>query len=609
MHEPDVKILLTLSVSLTAALALGYITQRLKLSPILGYLLAGVFVGPYTPGFVAEPHTASLFAEIGVILLMFGVGLHFHLDDLLAVKRVAVPGAIGQIAVAAALGLLATVATGGSWLAGLVIGVAVSVASTVVLIRVLTDNDVLQSEQGHIAVGWLIVEDLFTVFVLVTLPALAAVAKGDDYSVGGVLLSVSWAIIKMLVLGVLVLWGGRKLIPWLLEAVARTRTRELFTLAILGVALTVATGSAVVFGVSMALGAFLAGMVVGQSEVSHQAAADALPMRDAFAVLFFVSVGMLFSKDVIFAHPLLFLSLLAIVLLAKPLTALVLVWALGYSPRTALTVAVGLAQIGEFSFILAAQAEGLGLVSQDEQSLLVACSIASIVLNPLLFRSIAPLEAWMRRRRKLWAFVGGRSEKRVRTDLTQPAPLEEQSGQSRAILIGYGPVGRTAAKILEDFGLKTVVIDLNVDTIGMLKSQGKAAVYGDAAQRSVLQVAGIEKAKYLLITIPQIETRTAAMLAARELNPKLKVFVRARYLEERAWLEEMGADGICFEEGEAAVGLAAMLLPEVGADEERVRSELRRLRLRFSAPPTSEPAADAKATVELAEQRPGERPA
>ncbi len=601
MHEPDVKILLTLSVSLTAALALGYITQRLKLSPILGYLLAGVFVGPYTPGFVAEPHTASLFAEIGVILLMFGVGLHFHLDDLLAVKRVAVPGAIGQIAVAAALGLLATVATGGSWLAGLVIGVAVSVASTVVLIRVLTDNDVLQSEQGHIAVGWLIVEDLFTVFVLVTLPALAAVAKGDDYSVGGVLLSVTWAVIKMLVLGVLVLRGGRKLIPWLLEAVARTRTRELFTLAILGVALTVATGSAVVFGVSMALGAFLAGMVVGQSEVSHQAAADALPMRDAFAVLFFVSVGMLFSTGVILAHPLLFVALLAIVLIAKPLTAIVLVWALGYSPRTALTVAVGLAQIGEFSFILAAQAEGLGLVSQDEQSLLVACSIASIVLNPLLFRSIAPLEAWMRRRRKLWAVVGGRSEKRVRTDLTQPAPLEDKGGQSRAILIGYGPVGRTAAKILEDFGLKTVVIDLNVDTIGMLKSQGKAAVYGDAAQRSVLQVAGIEKAKYLLITIPQIETRTAAMLAARELNPQLKVFVRARYLEERAWLEEMGADGICFEEGEAAVGLAAMLLPEVGADEERVRSELRRLRLRFSAPPTSEPAADKSATAEMAE--------
>jgi CPA2 family monovalent cation:H+ antiporter-2 len=231
----------------------------------------------------------------------------------------------------------------------------------------------------------------------------------------------------------------------------------------------------------------------------------------------------------------------------------------------------------------------------------VACSIVSIVLNPLLFRSIAPLEAWMRRRRKLWAVVGGRSEKRVRTDLTQPAPLEEKSGQQRAILIGYGPVGRTAAKILEDFGLKTVVIDLNVDTIGMLKSQGKAAVYGDAAQRSVLQVAGIEKAKYLLITIPQIETRTAAMLAARELNPKLKVFVRARYLDERAWLEEMGADGICFEEGEAAVGLAAMLLPEVGADEERVRSELRRLRLRFSAPPASEPAADKSATAEMAE--------
>lgn len=601
MHEPDVQILLTLSVSLTAALALGFFTQRMRLSPIVGYLLAGVFVGPYTPGFVAEPHTASLFAEIGVILLMFGVGLHFHLDDLLAVKRVAVPGAIGQIAVATALGLLATVALGGSWLAGLVIGVAVSVASTVVLIRVLTDNDVLQSEQGHIAVGWLIVEDLFTVFVLVTLPAIGAVAKGDDYSVGGVLLSVGWAVFKMLVLGVLVLWGGRRLIPWLLEAIARTRTRELFTLAILGVALTVATGSAVVFGVSMALGAFLAGMVVGQSEVSHQAAADALPMRDAFAVLFFVSVGMLFSMSVVLAQPLLFFALLAIVLVAKPLTAIVLVWALGYSPRTALTVAFGLAQLGEFSFILAAQAEHLGLVSQEEQGLLVACSIASIVLNPLLFRSITPIETWLRKRPKLWAFVAGRAERRARAEAPQAPDMGPEQGKGRAILVGYGPVGRTAAKILEDFGLKPVVIDLNVDTIGMLKSQGKAAVYGDAAQRSVLQVAGIEKAKYLLITIPQIETRTAAMLAARELNPKLRVFVRARYLAERAWLEEMGADGICFEEGEAAVGLAAMLLPEVGADEERVRMELRRLRLRFSAPPAGEPATEASATVEVAE--------
>lgn len=597
MHDEDLRILLTLSVSLTAALALGFITQRLKLSPILGYLLAGVAVGPHTPGFVANQGTAALFAEIGVILLMFGVGLHFHLDDLLAVRRVALPGAVGQIAVATALGALAAVATGGTWTAGLVIGVAVSVASTVVLIRVLTDNNVLQSEQGHIAVGWLIVEDLFTVFVLVTLPAMAAVAKGDDYSVGGVLLSVGWAVLKMIVLGVIVLWGGRKLIPWLLEAVARTRTRELFTLAILGVALTVATGSAVVFGVSMALGAFLAGMVVGQSEVSHQAAADALPMRDAFAVLFFVSVGMLFSVSTVQDHPLLFIALVAIVLLVKPLTAILIVWVLGYSPRTAMTVAVGLAQIGEFSFILAAQAEELGLVSKEEQSLLVACSIVSIVLNPLLFRGIAPLETWMRKRRKLWAIVAGRSERRARTDLTQAAPVEEKGGQTRAILIGYGPVGRTAAKILEDFGLKTVVIDMNVDTIGMLKSQGKAAVYGDAAQRSVLQVAGIEKAKYLLITIPQIETRTAAMLAARELNPDLKVFVRARYLDERAWLEEMGADGICFEEGEAAMGLAAMLLPEVGADDERIRSELRRLRRKFSATPGSEPAADAAATA------------
>jgi CPA2 family monovalent cation:H+ antiporter-2 len=261
-------------------------------------------------------------------------------------------------------------------------------------------------------------------------------------------------------------------------------------------------------------------------------------------------------------------------------------------------VAFGLAQLGEFSFILAAQAEHLGLVSQEEQGLLVACSIASIVLNPLLFRSITPIETWLRKRPKLWAFVAGRAERRARAEVAETPDMGPDQGKGRAILVGYGPVGRTAAKILEDFGLKPVVIDLNVDTIGMLKSQGKAAVYGDAAQRSVLQVAGIEKAKYLLITIPQIETRTAAMLAARELNPKLRVFVRARYLAERAWLEEMGADGICFEEGEAAVGLAAMLLPEVGADEERVRMELRRLRLRFSARPGGESTVTEQAPAE-----------
>jgi CPA2 family monovalent cation:H+ antiporter-2 len=335
------ELLVNLSVSL--------VTERLRLSPIVGYLLAGVVLGPQTPGFVADPKVASEFAEIGIVLLMFGVGLHFDLRDLLAVRRVAIPGAIGQILIASTLGTLAAVAFGFELGAGLIFGVAASVASTVVLIRVLVDNDVLDSTQGHIAVGWLIVEDIFTVFVLVLLPAMAGIFGVAEDAEGGLLAGLILAVAKIGVLGAVIVIGGRRAIPWLLGQVARTRSRELFTLTVLALALAIATAAAGLFGVSMALGAFLAGMVVGQTEVSHQAASDALPMRDAFAVLFFVSVGMLFDPKVIVDSPGLLLALLGIVLLAKPVTALFIVWALRYSVRTALTVAIGLAQIGEFS--------------------------------------------------------------------------------------------------------------------------------------------------------------------------------------------------------------------------------------------------------------------
>jgi CPA2 family monovalent cation:H+ antiporter-2 len=570
-------LLVNLSASLVLALVLGLVTQRLRLSPIVGYLLAGIALGPQTPGFVADPKMAAELAEIGVVLLMFGVGMHFDLRDLFAVRRIALPGAGAQILVATLLGLVASQFAGLGLGAGLVIGVAVSVASTVVLVRLLMDNDLLHTAQGHIAVGWLIVEDIFTVLVLVEMPAF-----GQNAGQGrNIFLALGLAVVKVTVLGLVVVAGGRLVIPWLLRQVARTRSRELFTLTVLALALAIATGSAVWFGVSMALGAFLAGMVVGQTEVSHQAAADALPMRDAFAVLFFVSVGMLFDPHVVMDQPWLLLGLLGIVLFAKPLTAFLIVWALRYSVRSALTVAVALAQIGEFSFLLADEAARDRLLPAEGHSLLVACAILSITLNPLLFRTIDPLERWLRRKPRLWQVLSRRSEAGgAEINAETRARLAEavQEEEKLALVVGYGPVGQTASRILKDFGLRPVVVDLNLDTVRSLAQSGQLAVYGDATQRDILEAAGIKNAKYLLVTIPEVLTRTVVILAAKDQNPELRIFVRARYLQERAWLEEVGATGVVTEEAETAIGLAALLLREVGADEQRVREEIRRIK-------------------------------
>lgn len=582
MHG-EFALLINLSVSLVLALALGLVTERLRLSPIVGYLLAGIALGPQTPGMVADPEMAAQFAEIGVVLLMFGVGLHFNLDDLLAVKGIAIPGAVGQILVASALGTLAAVAFGLDIISGLVIGIAISVASTVVLIRVLMDNDVLHTNQGHIAVGWLIVEDIFTVLVLVMLPGMASVLGQDEAAGGGILIALVWAVGKIALLGLLVVAVGRKAIPWLLRQVARTRSRELFTLAVLAVALAIATGSAVVFGVSMALGAFLAGMIVGQTEVSHQAASDALPMRDAFAVLFFVSVGMLFDPQVLLDAPGLLLALLGIILVAKPLAALLIVFALRYTTQTALTVAIALAQIGEFSFLLANEAVRLDILSTEGLSLLVAASLISITLNPLLFRAIGPLERWLRGKERIrrlidrWSAARGAAlnvQMRDRLGRT----VEAAEDRPWAVAVGYGPVGQTASRILREFQIEPVVIDLNLDAVRSLAASGQIAIYGDATRRDILEAAGIRRARYLLVTIPDLMTRTLIILAAKDLNPKLRVFTRARYIQERAWLEEIGATDICTEESETALGLAVMLLHEVGADEGRVRAEIHRIK-------------------------------
>jgi CPA2 family monovalent cation:H+ antiporter-2 len=575
--------LVNLSVSLGLALAFGLLTQRLRLSPIVGYLLAGIVVGPHTPGFVGDPKMAHDLAEVGVILLMFGVGLHFNFNDLLAVRRIAIPGSIGQILVASILGMMVALSFGMEAGASLVIGFAISVASTVVLVRGLADNDLLQSDQGHIAIGWLILQDIFTVFVLVLLPVMASIWRPSEAGAGSLLNPIAWAFVRFAGLVLLVVVVGRKAIPKLLEIVARTRSRELFTLTILSIALAVATGSAALFGVSMALGAFLAGIVVGQTEVSHQAAADALPLRDAFAVLFFMSVGMLFDPQVIIQEPLLLLGLLGIIFFANPLTAFLIVWALRYSLRTALTVATSLAQIGEFSFLLANEAMGLGILSGNGQSLLVTCALISIAINPLLFRAIDPLEKWLRNQERIWRILSRRSEfKGMQLNLEEQVrfsrEVQKPGIKAKAVIVGYGPVGQTASRILNDFDIPLVIIDMNLDTVRNLVESGQAAIYGDASRRKILEAAGIQKADYLLVTIPDVLTRTTVILTAKELNPELHVFARARYLQERAWFEEIGVTDICIEEAETAIGLAILLLREVGADGERIQKEIHKIR-------------------------------
>jgi len=503
MHNLD--LILTLTGGLGAALILGYCTQRMGLSPIVGYLLAGLVVGTNTPGFVADRHLAEQLAEVGVILLMFGVGLQFHLKELLEVRWVAVPGALCQILVATLLGCLVVWGMGGAWPTGVVFGVAISVASTVVLVRVLTDNNDLHTPTGHIAVGWLVVEDLFTVLVLVLLPVIFSTNATSSLSFPA---AIAWAVLKLATLVVFTLYVGGRVIPWLLNRIAATRSRELFTLAILVLALGIAVGSAKLFDASMALGAFLAGMVVGRSDFSLRAASEALPMRDAFAVLFFVSVGMLFDPRPLVESPALVGATLAIVMVGKPVAALGIVLLLKYPLRVALSVAIALAQIGEFSFILAAVGKELGLLTNAANNALVASAIVSITLNPLLYRFIDQFEARMKRYSYLWPRLGAPT--------ITPVDASSTFGKARvhglvhrAIVIGYGPVGQTLTRLLRESEIEPVVIELNLDTVRRLRTEGVLAIYGDASHTETMRKAGVDNALTLILS-------TAGMPGGRE---------------------------------------------------------------------------------------------
>jgi len=577
MH--DLPLINTLAAAFTAAWVLGLITQKLKLSPIVGYLLAGIVIGPHTPGFVGDATLAPQLAEMGVILLMFGVGLHFNLRDLLAVKSVAIPGAIGQSLVATVLGVGLAMVFGWDFKSGLVLGMAMAVASTVVLVRVLTDNRVLDSTAGHVAIGWLIVEDILTVVVLVMIPAMGVVqGTSDDKASGaGLGMTLLLSLLKLGVFVALLLLVGSKVIPWIMVQVARLRSRELFTLTVLVMAVAIAAGSYYAFGASMALGAFLAGMVVGQSPVSQQAAADALPLRNAFAVLFFTSVGMLFDPYFLIESPLLVLAGLGIVMVGKPIAAMVVVALIGYPVRTGLTVALGLAQIGEFSFILSDVGRKYGLMSDAGHNLLVACAIVSITVNPIIFRFVGPAEEWLRSRPGIWKLLNRRVKTRAGQMNEQAVEVIERSPEPLAVIVGYGPVGQTVDRTLRETGLRTVVVDMNMDTIQSLTREGRAAIYGDAFDIEVMHQA-LPTATHLVITLPHSTNRNPLIAAAKLINPEIKIFVRARYMRERAELEQVGADAACFEEAEAAVALSKLVLSDRGADAEAIRKETVRIR-------------------------------
>jgi monovalent cation:H+ antiporter-2, CPA2 family len=505
----ETALIATIAVGFGLAFVLGLLATRFRLPPILGYLLAGVAVGPFTPGFVADAGLASQLAEIGVILLMFGVGLHFSIADLLAVRRIAIPGAVVQIAVATGLGAVVSHLWGWSWGTGLVFGLALSVASTVVLLKALEGLGILQSSDGRIAVGWLIVEDLVTVVALVLLPALAPALGGGAPGAadpshaaagaqGSLLATLGVTLAKVVGFVALMLVVGRRAVPWLLGRVVRTESRELFTLAVLSVALGIAVGAAALFGVSFALGAFFAGVIVSESDFSHEAATNALPLQDAFAVLFFVSVGMLFDPMILLREPLRVLAVVFIVMVGKALASLAIVLAFRYPLRTALVISASLAQIGEFSFILAGLGVALGLLPREAQGLIVAGALLSITLNPFVFRTVAPIERWVRARRGLADAL----ERPAGAITELPAQVDEARLHDHAVLIGYGRVGAPVAEELGQHGVPYVIVEQSRERAERLRARGLPVIYGDATRPDVLAGAHLERARLVVVAAP-----------------------------------------------------------------------------------------------------------
>lgn len=543
-HTP---LLTTLAVGFVLAFVLGALANRLRISPLVGYLLAGVLAGPFTPGYVADQALSVEIAELGVILLMFGVGLHFSLKDLLSVKAIAIPGAVVQIGVATLLGLGLAWMMGWNFGGGLVFGLALSVASTVVLLRALEQRQLIDTKRGRIAIGWLIVEDLAMVLTLVLLPALAGSLGGtSDGGDGGLLMPILLTLGKVAAFVAVMILGGRRFVPWVLERVAKTGSRELFTLAVLAIALGIAYGSAVIFGVSFALGAFFAGMILNESELSHEAAENSLPLRDAFAVLFFVSVGMLFNPAILIHEPLPVLATFLVIVFGKSVAAYVIVRMFGHPNSTALTIAASLAQIGEFSFILVGLGVTLNLLPEAGRDLVLAGAILSILVNPLLFIAIDRLQA----RQELKAESDPGVVQVEPQDL--PPPVLEHN---HAILIGHGRVGALVSERLRKDKVPVVVIEDKREKAAELREHGLCVVVGNAANPDVLNQANITSARWLLIAIPNGFEAGTISSHARAINPNLDIIARAHFDAEVDYLEQNGANLVIMGEREIARGM------------------------------------------------------
>jgi len=558
-----VSLITTLAAGFGLALVFGFVAARLGLPALVGYLIAGIAIGPATPGFVADAAIAAQLAEIGVMLLMFGVGLHFAVDDLMAVRKIALPGAVVQMVVATALGAGVAQLWGWPLGAALVFGISLSVASTVVLLKALESRGVLESANGRIAVGWLVVEDLAMVLVLVLLPALApslggtaavAPAHGTALTILITLAQVGAFLAFMLVV-------GRRLFPWVLWHVAKTGSRELFTLCVVAAAVSIAYGSAALFGVSFALGAFFAGMVLRESEFSQRAAEQSLPLQDAFAVLFFVSVGMLFDPKVLVDAPWRVAATVGVIVLGKSIAAVGLVLALRYPVKTALTVAASLAQVGEFSFILAGLGMSLGLLPKEGQSLILAGALISMALNPLVFGAVEPVGRALQR----IARVAGRAEPAGNPLAELPMSTDAKYLAHQVVLVGWGRVGKHISDTLLAAGMPFVVAEANREFVETLRARGIPAVWGDAAEPEVLIQAHIKEARALVIATPQTVQVRATAEIARALNPDIQVVVRSHNLAEAALLRKDGTGTVFVGESELANAMARHVLDIVRA--------------------------------------------
>jgi monovalent cation:H+ antiporter-2, CPA2 family len=555
--DHELPLITTIAAALGLALVFGFLAARMRMPALVGYLFAGILIGPFTPGFVADTRLASQLAEIGVMLLMFGVGLHFSLGDLLAVRRIAVPGAIVQMLAATAMGMAMAMAWGWSLAAALMFGLSLSVASTVVLLRALEARGQLDTFNGRVAIGWLVVEDLAMVLVLVLLPPLGPALAGR----GSVDSAVLWrdigtTLVQVSIFVALMLVVGRRLFPWLLWQVQKVGSRELFTLCVVAAAVSIAYGATRLFGVSFALGAFFAGMVLRESQFSQRAAEESLPLRDAFAVLFFVSVGMLFDPRVLVEQPLRVLAVVGIIVLGKSIAAAILVLLMRYPLLTALTVSASLAQIGEFSFILVSLGGSLGLLPPEARSLVVAGALFSIALNPLVFKLIGPLQDSLLARSQLARDLASRDDPLAELPMTtDPKYLSRQ-----VVLVGYGGVGRRVAAALRDAGLPFVVADQNRELVEKLRIEGVPAVSGDATRAEVLVQAHIARARMLVIATRDTTGARQMAAHARLLNPQVEVIVRSHNGEEARRLEQEVSGRVFVGEHELALAMSQYVL-------------------------------------------------